>query len=606
MKKEHIKDQMIKTAARLWNVPDNEIETNFDPLILLLIEACASELEKISYDINASHERLLDKLADLIIPESVIGPKPASCITTAASSELSSTVNAMTRFFVAQRIQNASADNSFNMNIFFTPVGDFLLRKARLAYTIVGKKIFKINSNTSKDLIYNGEGSNREKVNEVWFAMAPDKALKSIKGLSLYFDMRSHSKAHAFYNSLTGTKGWIGNQEVTLGEGYYNCGQFELNPGEMLVSGHDYTQKIHRQIAGIYQNHFLHIASDPDISSAEVPAEFQNNIPQQTLQKITAEPLVFLKIKLNRYFVQEELDGLTCSINAFPMVNRKFNTQNYRTDPWINIIPIQVEGSFLDLQSIITTTGGNYKFRVSADTQNIHEGEALIRSSGIGKINSREVREIISSLMDAIRDESAYFSEVNNDFILARLKEISQVLARLEDQLQKSADNRAAHNYILLKPKNPDEIVAINYWTTNGAIAHQIKPGTILTAYNHTLTGAKEVYIISNVAGGKTAISESEKRNLLKQQIISNGKIVSAEDIKILCAQLFGNRLTGVHIQKGVQIGTGASEGFSRSINIHLTLQDKEDPELDFLCRELKLALQNKATLVYPFNVIIE
>ena len=56
-KKERIKDQMVRTAARLWQVPENEIDTGFDPLILLMMEACAAELEKIGYDISASHSR---------------------------------------------------------------------------------------------------------------------------------------------------------------------------------------------------------------------------------------------------------------------------------------------------------------------------------------------------------------------------------------------------------------------------------------------------------------------------------------------------------------------------------------------------------------------
>jgi hypothetical protein len=33
IRKDRIKDQMLKTAARLWSIPENEIETTFDPLI---------------------------------------------------------------------------------------------------------------------------------------------------------------------------------------------------------------------------------------------------------------------------------------------------------------------------------------------------------------------------------------------------------------------------------------------------------------------------------------------------------------------------------------------------------------------------------------------
>ena len=47
IKKEKIKDQMVNTAARIWGIDESEIDQNLDPLAMLLIEACAAELEKI-------------------------------------------------------------------------------------------------------------------------------------------------------------------------------------------------------------------------------------------------------------------------------------------------------------------------------------------------------------------------------------------------------------------------------------------------------------------------------------------------------------------------------------------------------------------------------
>ena len=49
---EVIKNRMIKRAAALWGVPANEIEISFDPVVTLLLGACASEIEKI-------HEKMI-------------------------------------------------------------------------------------------------------------------------------------------------------------------------------------------------------------------------------------------------------------------------------------------------------------------------------------------------------------------------------------------------------------------------------------------------------------------------------------------------------------------------------------------------------------------
>src|ERR1700712_5545808 len=106
LKKEGIKDRMQKTAARLWGIPDNEIETNFDPLVSLLIEACAAEFEKIGNAINTSQDRLIEKLADLIVPESVVGPKPTSTIAAATPLETTAEFTNQTAFSIPQSYIN--------------------------------------------------------------------------------------------------------------------------------------------------------------------------------------------------------------------------------------------------------------------------------------------------------------------------------------------------------------------------------------------------------------------------------------------------------------------------------------------------------------------
>jgi hypothetical protein len=607
IKKERIKDQMLRTAARLWGVPEHEVETNYDPLILLLIEACASELEKIGYDINASQSRLLTRLADLIVPEAVLGASPASCIIQATPIETTAVVDPFTKFYTNQRIQKPQTGAPHNLDVFFTPVGRFPLCKAQLAYTQTGTKLYKGDENGSRDVIAEMETASGQS-KEIWLAIEPDKSLKSLKGLSLFFDLRSHSEAAGFYGSLGNIKAWAGDQEILLGKGYSNNEQFELDPAEMLVAGHDQSKKIHRQVAAIYSNRFLFVEDDLQLTPGNIPESWQHQFSPQVLGLLAAKQLIYIRLELGRQFNADVLDGLVCRINALPVVNRRFNTMNYKTDAWVNTIPMQIEGSFLDMQSVTSVTGGNYKFRTSADDTGMEEGEAIVRSSGVGKTNSREVREMIGSLMEGIRDESAYFSEVSNEFILARLKEINQILARLEDQMAKARDNQQGHHYIMLRPKKAGEQLSISYWTTDGPDAHQIKAGTFLNASGHTLTGAKNVVTVTNVTGGKSAMTEAEKKNHLRRQIASNGKIISVEDIKLAAVAVFSDKLKKVQVNKGVQIGNGSSQGFSRTIDVMLTLApgfEGGQQEVDYLRGELAYMLEQHASPVYPFRVLV-
>lgn len=607
LKKERIKDRMLKTTARLWAIPENEVETNYDPLILLMLDACASELEKLGYDVNASQARLMDKLAELMLPEALLGPAPASCIVHATPIDAAAKLQADTKFYTNQRITTADG-KQLNTDFYFTPVGAFTLHKAKLQNVIVGSKVYGVGENNSRTTIHRGDGNEHMSVSELWLAFSADKAVANLKGLSVFFDMRGHSEANAFYKSIEGSAAFINGQKVELLPGFYEQQQFDLSPEEMLVSGHDYIKKICRKVAGVYQRQFMHIADSVGNNATTLPQELISRLPDAAVKQLDAEPKIYLKIELTRPFTADVLDGLVCSINAFPVINRRFNTMNYRTDSWVNIIPLQVDGHFLDLNEIAGSSGNRYSMNAQS-TQNMEEGEAQVRSSGIGKTDSKEVREIIGSLMEAIRDESAYFTEISNEFLLARLREVSQILARLEDQLAAAKNNRMPHHYVLLRPKQAGDQVAVSYWTTNAEDANKIKSGSAMVAFNHTLVDPKSTITITTTVGGQSGFTESEKRILLKQQLVSKGKIVSAEDVKLLCFQLFGDRLKQVEVKKGIRIGSNKSEGYVRTVEVHLQLQqglkESRPDEVGYLCAALENQLAENAAPIYPFSVFV-
>ena len=48
---ERIRSRMLKNAARIWGEESDDIESNFDPVVTMLIEVCAFELKKINGDV---------------------------------------------------------------------------------------------------------------------------------------------------------------------------------------------------------------------------------------------------------------------------------------------------------------------------------------------------------------------------------------------------------------------------------------------------------------------------------------------------------------------------------------------------------------------------
>lgn len=46
LSKDQIKDRLLKRAAKQWGYSDVELENVFDPIVNLLFDVCAKELEK--------------------------------------------------------------------------------------------------------------------------------------------------------------------------------------------------------------------------------------------------------------------------------------------------------------------------------------------------------------------------------------------------------------------------------------------------------------------------------------------------------------------------------------------------------------------------------
>ena len=608
IKKEKIKDQMVNTAARIWGVDESEIEQNFDPLALLLIEACAAELEKIGHNISESHTRLLDNLAEVILPESLFGAIPASGILQAMPVDNYAIIGNKTAFSITQKIYRPATNSNETVDVYFAPIGNFKLFKTEPAYLVAGHKLYGFKENRNKELLYAPD--NPGTANEIWLALSVEKIPESLNGLTIYFDLRSHSAATFFYNSLSFAKCFINDSPVQISGGLNTSDGEEINQTEMLLSGNDRTNKLNRKIAYIYQHHFLQITDTTKINKTGLPASWKEKFPAEVIKKIEAENLIFIKIELPQNFAQEIFDIVSCSINAFPAVNKKLNSFSYKTDEWLNIIPVPVTATFFDLAAVKSEKGENYKIRPAADANNLSVGQVIVRSSGVGKTSSQDVKEMINNITETIRDQSAYFGQISNDIILGRLREIGKILTGLEDSIKTATINKPEFYYLMMRPKKNGETIFVDYWTTNDIDANNIKAGIQVNAVNNAQINSKKSYTLTGFTGGKNAVSETEKKTILRQQLLSGGKIVSAEDVKLLCLQLYGEKLKKVEVQKGVQVSNKAGEGFKRTIDVDITyshvVNEHMATEMDNLYHELEFILQKNASPVYPFRINIK
>ncbi|ULT42828.1 hypothetical protein KRR40_04525 [Niabella defluvii] len=168
--REQIKDRMIRLAAEHWNLEENEIEANFDPLVVLLFDAVAGEIESLGYRLKDIQSNLLNELAALMLPHSLLRAKPASCILTARPAEDTCFLKAETNFSTIAKTSGADeAAKETELN--FTPIGEVKLLKVNLGYLRAGNRVYKYTDDGKKTIQYQ-ESDSGNMIRQIHFTQA--------------------------------------------------------------------------------------------------------------------------------------------------------------------------------------------------------------------------------------------------------------------------------------------------------------------------------------------------------------------------------------------------------------------------------------------------
>jgi len=106
LSKDQIKDRLLKRAAKQWGYTDIELENVFDPIVNMLFDVCAKELEKVSGEISSSRRRMTERLIDILTPTTATKATPARGILKAYPVENEVTLNDYHQFYFQRKETN--------------------------------------------------------------------------------------------------------------------------------------------------------------------------------------------------------------------------------------------------------------------------------------------------------------------------------------------------------------------------------------------------------------------------------------------------------------------------------------------------------------------
>ncbi|MBS0032395.1 type VI secretion system baseplate subunit TssF [Chitinophaga sp. 22321] len=600
-KKERIKDRMLKTAARLWGYPDAEVETSFDPVVQLLLEACAAELEKISGEVDVSHARLVERLAQIMMPEPITSSQPAYGILHAVATEPVADIHADHQFY------HHTKTGTHTRDLFFSPVASHRLFRGQVQYMAIGNKLYETRDNWFKEQVLQGQSFPDMAPNHLWIGLSMEDVAQSWEGMSFFFDLRNIHQQEMFYHYLPLARVFLNNREVTVKAGYHHSRSVaEEEVDSMIQVAVNNNARYSQHILQRFRRHFLTVTN--------APAPTAPGVPEPLLRVFGAESnrlnkdVHWLRIEFPESLHHTLLEDLYCSINCFPVINKKNNEQSMKLNRYLNIIPMQTPDIFFDIKRVYDLEGTDYYVRNFSTAGQMQEGELVIRSSGIGRFDTREAKEVIAYLVEVIRDESSLFEEVKNDYVTNRMRELHQLIASLEEQLQPGA-NKGNIPYVMVKPKENAEYIFIEFYSTNGTVANNIRMGTRLLEYGNINTRPNSITLLTNTQGGKDRLNIDEKINLYRSHLLSHNRIVTPEDIKALCRTIFGKEMKSAVVSKGIALQPGSGAGYSRTLDIRIALYQATErypaANLHYMKEELLLQLEEKSSNTFPYRVFI-
>jgi len=608
--KEVIASRMFRNAAKLWGYNDTEFD-NFDPIVKLIIEACAVELYNINNEISNVQVRMLERLATLLTPEIYTVTRPAHAILHARSSESESITNPLYQFFYQKKI--ASKNNGIidtNLDVYFSPVGSFKIFNCDIKHLFCNNIMYQINEAQNKEILIQTQESSSPCC--VWIGMEIDAKINEIDGLSLYIDFKNQPNKLSLFPLLGFIKIFHNNKKIELQQGIYDYRKNKINDTYLTpIEEFKVTPTLERKVKQFYQEQFVTLFPSKN-ENFQLKAEFfpeeLGDTFSETEKKALKNKLHWFKLVFPPNFNQTILNEIIISTNCFPIVNRKLNDVRYRLQSLFNIIPLNTSSNFLDINSVANLSGKNYFSNPVEKNDLSKKGTFAMRSSGVERFDQRNATDILKYLVELLRDESSAFAAFGQDFIANVIKELNENIGQIENKLkQNSTNEKPKSTFLFVKPYEENENIFVDFWTSNGADGNLIRSGSKIELFNGVDIQRNTLSLLTSTVGGGNQLKGNELLNAYKTSLLSRDRIVTKQDIMNVSFLVFGKKLKDVEISRGVMISNLPNEGLVKTTDVTLFLKEEmqDEEEKDAYVKELFHRLKTNSIVDARYRIVV-
>ena len=567
--KEEIKDRMIQTALRFWNIKNIE---NLDPLIRLLIEALSEQLHEVSNTIADIETRTMQRLSEVLLPDAVIMAKPAHAIANIEPKWEKIETSQETCFYTKAPFPNRKIQNRYA----FYPACKTPLHKAAIKKIICAGDIYDVTPDFNKRLVFRTELT-PENHNKIWVGLSFESFSVNVQNLSFYINFPNIDRRNDYLKWLSYADWSFNNVKINVRNGVYNVNQHSQEDTlDHFFENQNFNERMNNKILDFYKSNYFTIDESLEISHEKYTSfppvdEKTLRLWQEEASSIFSEKLFWIGITVPQTFKAHIISDIQIAINTVPMVNKELHTINHTIQKGLAIIPLEMkpEESFLGMISLSDDNNQLYHrshgFKSNSSTHNY-----TLRQGGTEAFDFRNAKELLIKLQSLLEDEANVFSSLktaSSENILL----IERLINRLErDVSVQQAKGKELLYYIFLDRVYNTSHFFVRYWTTLGEAANGVRIGTVLTSEEQSFEQTSDAVLITSTLGGTPPPSERERIAQFKFLLNSRGRVVTNHDIRTFCLAEFPDIVSDVRIEQGISVGTLPGQGLVRTIDVHL------------------------------------
>ncbi len=610
LSKEAIKSRMFKNAARFWGYTDADLDA-FDPLVRLMIEACSIESYKINNDIISSDVRVMEKMASLLTPDVFTSALPSHSIVHSRSVEVFSLVDHNFHLLHQKKIAlKANGPLDSNLEIFYTPAGHYKIFDGDVEAIATGNSVYRINNFLEKELIAKSAKSIEN--NTTWIGISMNAAIKTFDKLSFYFDFKNHPDKESLYKILSYSKWSYNGTPIQIKSGISNYE--ELNQDDIL-NEFEITHQVKQNTNDYYDNRFVSIVDDKNIfernqyKKQNYPDPLKNIFNEGDLHQLN-KPLVWIKISFPAAFDALTLDEMFAYVNCYPIINLRYNEIRYRLQSFFNIVLLECNEQFFSVRRVSGVDDIDYISKPATENLNDLNGTFSLRTKGVQRFDSRNATEHLNYVLELLRDESSAFAAFGQEFIASNIRELNQTISLIEQRVkQNQKDIFNLPSYLFVRPREEGENINVEFWSTNGASANNIRPGSKIESYKGVPIINESLQLLTHTTGGRNKLRQNEELNAYRDGLLTRGRVVTTEDIRSFCFNYLSDKIIDIDVTKGVAISKIPSEGLINTLDIYLTRNEEiifSTEEWQSMMYDLEIKLQKSSVVYSNYRIFLK